>query len=59
MLRLLPAMLKPELYRRIVELVGVDGYWDPILKAGLSQEAYLDVLEAIVEIEYVPKNAMP
>ena len=59
LLRQLPAMLKPEVYRRLVELVGVDDYWDPILKAGLDQETYLDVIEAIVTIWYDAKNARP
>ena len=59
MLRQLPAMLKPEVYRRLVELVGVDDYWDPILKAELDQETYLDVIEAIVTIWYDAKNALP
>ena len=48
-------MLKPEVFRRVLELVGVDDYWDPLLKAGLDREAYLDVIEAIVTIQHDAK----
>ena len=55
LLRKLPGMLKPEVFRRVLELVGVDDYWDPLLKAGLDREAYLDVIEAIVTIQHDAK----
>jgi hypothetical protein len=58
MLRQLPALLKPEVYRQLVDLVGPDDYWTPILKAGLDQETYLDITEAIVTIWYEAKNAL-
>jgi hypothetical protein len=59
LLRQLPAMLKPEVYRRLVELVGPDDYWTPILKAGLDEQSYLEVLEAKVTLWYDAKNARP
>jgi len=52
-------MLKPEVFQRLVELVGVDDYWHPLLKAGLDHEAYLDVIEAIVTIQHGAKAALP
>jgi len=58
LLRLLPALLKPEVFQRLVELVGVDDYWDPVLKAGLDREAYLDVIEGIVTIWHDAKASV-
>jgi len=55
LLHQLPAVLKPEVYQRLVELVGIDDHWTPILKAGLDHETYLDVLEAIVTIQHDAK----
>jgi hypothetical protein len=59
LLRELPALLKPEVYRRLVELVGPDDHWTAILKAGFDHETYLDIIEAIVTIHQDAKNALP
>jgi hypothetical protein len=59
LLRQLPAMLKPEVYRKLVELVGPDDHWTPILKAGFDHETYLDIIEAIMTIHQDAKNALP
>jgi len=58
LLRQLPGMLKPEVYHRVLELVGVDDHWTPILKAGLDHETFLDVLEAIVTIQHDAKASV-
>ena len=58
LLRQLPGMLKPEVYRRVLELVGVDDHWTPILKAGFDHETFLDVLEAIVTIQHDAKASV-
>ena len=59
LLRQLSVLLKPEVYRRVVELVGVDHDWIPLLEAGLDRETFLDVIEAILTIQHDPKNALP
>jgi hypothetical protein len=43
-------VLKPEVYRRVLDLVSIDDHWTPLLKAGLDRETFLDVIEAIVTI---------
>jgi hypothetical protein len=52
-------MLKPEVYRQLVALVGPDDHWTPILKAGFDNETYLDIIEAIMTIHQDAKNALP
>ena len=38
LLRELPSVLKPEVYRRVLDLVSIDDHWTPLLKAGLDHE---------------------
>jgi hypothetical protein len=59
LLLLLPALLKPEVFQRLLELVGVDDHWQPTLKAALDCETYLDVIEAIVTIQHDAKAGLP
>jgi hypothetical protein len=56
LLRQLPALLKPEVFQRVLGLVGVDDNWHPMLKAGLDHETFLDEIEAIVTIQHDAKS---
>jgi hypothetical protein len=57
-LRQLSVLLKPDVYLRVVELVGVNHDWIPLLEAGLDRETFLDVIEAILTIQHDEKTSV-
>src|SRR2546428_9655231 len=63
LLRTLPTVLKPEVFRRVSQLLTVDGRITAdgnaiaLLEAGLDREAFFDVIEAILAIPHDARDS--